>query len=252
MAFTIEDIKVNWLVDGSIPYSEDVVVDAFNEVISTLGQEYLDKLKYKNGVELFGPYITISVIDIGLKMFVLKKGVNNFSLIKKLTSKLEVEKTKGLAELNAIYFLCSAEDIEFELEPQVLRPNKTPSKPDFRLKRLTDSQWTYIEVKQPDTSEENKTVQIVIEKIQKLFDSYDNYLSVEIMLLRIPTENELNLIVSKCSELFNQIDKKQLEIDDLGLIKINQSVSLVYTPSEYIGFLNKPCYASMQTVVGLK
>jgi hypothetical protein len=252
MTYTIDEIKNNWLVEGTIPYSEESVVAAFNEVKMALGQEWLDNMKVNKGVENRGPYITISAVELGLKLLVLKKGVNYISLIKKLLSKLEVEKIKGLAELDAIYFLCNENDIEFELEPQVERLGKTNSHPDFRLKKLTDDKWTFVEVKQPDMSEENKSVRTVIEKIQNLFSSYDNYLSIEIMLLRTPTEEELNIVEKKCLTLFSQKDKRELEIENLGMIKINYSENINYTPSEYIGFVGKPALASMQTIVETK
>lgn len=249
MAYTTEIIKQTWLVDGTIAYSENQVVDAFNEVQVTLGQECLDKIKFNNGIEQFGAQITIFVVELGLKLAVLKRGVNSGSLIAKIKSNLENEVAKGMAELNAIYFICNDPDIDFELEPSVPREGKTPSNPDFRVKKKNSNEWTYVEVKQPDTSEHNIATHTIISKIVSLFQGYTNFLSVEIMLLYIPNEEELNQIVNTCSELFGQNKKTDIEIENLGMIKVNYNESTVYEPFQYHRFKSKPVLAKMQTLV---
>ena len=249
MTYTSDFIKNTWLVEGSVPYSENQVVDAFNEIQNTLGKGWLDRIKFSNGTEMTGPYVTIVAVELGLKLQVLKKGENYDSLITKLLSQNEIERIKGLAELDAICFFCITNDIVFELEPQVSRPGKTSSHPDFRVKKINESEWTYVEVKQPDMSEENKSVQIIIEKIQKLFSGYNNYISLELMLLHIPTEEEISLIENKCSLLFSQADKKEIEIEGLGMIKINYTETILYSPSEYHGFTDKPVFATLNSLV---
>lgn len=249
MTYDIEFIKQTWLVDGVIAYTEKQVVDAFNEVQSTMGQEWLDSLKFTNGIEQIGAQVTISVVELGLKLSLLKKGINYTSLVTKLKSHLDIEVAKGMAELNAIYFICNEIDIDFELEPTVAREGKTPSNPDFRVKKQNVAEWTYIEVKQPDTSEHNMAVQTIIEKIVSLLKGYDNFLSVEIMLLYLPNSEELNLIENNCSLLFNQNQKTEIEIENLGMIKVNHNENINYSPFQYPGFIGKPVLAQMQTIV---
>ena len=51
MTYDNEIIKQTWLVEGTIAYSEEQVVEAFNEVQVTLGQEWLDSIKFSDGTE---------------------------------------------------------------------------------------------------------------------------------------------------------------------------------------------------------
>ncbi len=251
MTYDTEIIKQTWLVDGTIAYSEEQVVDAFNEVQVTLGQEWMDSIKFSDGNEKFGAQITISIVELGLKLSVLKRGINYASLITKIKSNLENEVAKGMAELNAIYFICNELDVDFELEPEVARQGKTPSHPDFRVKKKNVVEWTYVEVKQPDTSEHNIATHDIISKIVSLFQGINSFLSVEIMLLYIPNEEELNQIVNTCSELFRQNKKTETEIENLGMIKVNHNENIIYAPFPYHGFNTKPVLAKMQTQVDI-
>ena len=251
MTYDNEIIKQTWLVEGTIAYSEEQVVEAFNEVQVTLGQEWLDSIKFSDGTEKFGAQITISIVELGLKLSVLKRGINYASLITKIKSNLENEVAKGMAELNAIYFICNEPDIDFELEPQVPRQGKTPSHPDFRVKKKNVVEWTYVEVKQPDTSEHNIATHNIISKIISLFQGINSFLSVEIMLLYIPNEEELNQIVSACSELFGQNKKTELEIENLGMIKVNHNKNIKYEPFPYPGFNTKPVLGKLHTQVDI-
>jgi hypothetical protein len=249
--YDIDYINKNWLIEGAVPYSEEQIVDAFNETLNILGEEWLGKFKLKNGIEQVGTYITISLINIGQQLKILKRGINNESLITKLNSEIETERIKGLAELNAINFLCSDDDIEFELEPQVVRTDKTPSNPDFRLRKKKDKNWVYVEVKQPDTSDENKMVKIIIKKIIKLIETHNDFHSVEIMLLRIPSDKELEIIIDTCSFLFKQKGLNELEIENLGLIVANHIKGVNYYPLEYQGFVDKPVLSQLEAILEL-
>lgn len=249
MSYNIETIKTSWLVVGTIPYSEEQVVIAFNEVYATLGQEALDRVKFIGGIEQHGPHVTIIVVELGLKLGILKKGINFNSLIEKLKSPHENLRKKGMAELNAIYFFCKDGNVDFELEPTVSRVGRTPSMPDFRLKLRSENNWTYVEVKQPDTSEENLAMQTVIQRIVKLFSSNTNILSIEVMLLRIPTEEELVHIEQRCISEYDPNQVKEFEIETLGLIKMSNETNVNYAPTDYKGFIGESVLGTFQTRV---
>ncbi len=249
MTYDIEYIKQNWLLEGSIAYSEEQVLDAFNEVQKTLGQRYLDRIKLPKGNEIKGPSVTISAVELGLKLQVLKKGINYKSLISKLKSSIEVERTKAFAELDSIYFFCKDHDIEFELEPPVIRVGKPPSHPDFRIKKKNESEWIYVEVKQPDTSEENKAVLKTIQRMLNIFQSY-NKLSVEIMLSGIPNEKELTEIEKKCLSIFPINQNVEFQIQNVGFVKISNQVNYIETPTQYSSFTDKPVLIGTQTLIG--
>jgi hypothetical protein len=251
MKYDIEFIKQEWLLQGTIPYSEDQVLAAFNEVQATLGQNYLDRIKFPNGIEIKGPHITMYVVELGLKLQLLRTGINFEPLVVKIKSTIENVRVKAIAELNSIYFLCKDGEVDFELEPTVSRVGRSESHPDFRIKRKGESKWIYIEVKQPDTSDENISVGNIIKRLTNLFDLIENELYVEIMLLGIPSEEELSEIESECVNfLFESNHDYELEMQNLGLIKISTSVNYIVTPTDYPGFKDKPRLSSNKTLIG--
>ena len=71
------------------------------------------------------------------------------------------------------------------------------------------------------------------------------------MLLYIPNEEELNQIVSTCVELFGQNKKTEIEIENLGMIKVNHNENIKYEPFQYPEFKNKPVLAKMETLVNI-
>lgn len=243
MEYTLEYIKQNWLLEGAIPYSENQTIEAFNEVQSTLGDEWLTNIKFRNGFEVSGVLPTLSVVLMGMKLKILKSGINYLSLINKLKSKNTLIVEKGMTELNAIYSICKNEkDIELELEPKVLRQGKDPSFPDFRIKRKGDEEWTYIEVKQPDMSTHNKVALAVMHKVQSLFTHIYEFITLEIVLLHIPTESEIEIIFDTCLKLVKNSNESEQKLPDLGIIKMNHGNPDNFEVKTYAGFENKPMF----------
>jgi hypothetical protein len=243
MEYTLEYIKQNWLVDGAIPYSENQVIEAFNEVQSTLGDDWLSSIKFKNGYELSGVYPTLIVVLLGLKLKTIKKGINHQSLITKLKSKDSQVVEKGLSELDAIYSICKNEDdIELELEPKVLRQGKNTSFPDFRVKRKGDALWTYFEVKEPDISNHNKAAISVMRKVQSLFTHIYEFFTLEIVLLHLPTESEIELIFDACLNLVKNPNESEQALPELGLIKMNFGNPNNFELKTYEGFEDKTMF----------
>jgi hypothetical protein len=246
MSYTLEDIKDNWLVDGTIPFSNEQTLEAFNQIKSSLGDGWLNKIKFNNGNETFGVLPTLTVVLLGLKLATLKKGRNYQSLISKLKSVNPTETKKGLAELDAVYQLCNNEpDLDFELEPTVTRQGKTQSYPDFRVKKKDDAKWTYVEVKQPDMSFYNLTATSIINKIKTLFThSYEKYITLEIVLFRIPTEQEIEIIFNLCIELSKSNKESEHILSDYCLIKMNFGNPNLFSPQTYPALEGKPVYGT--------
>jgi hypothetical protein len=248
MTYTFEYIKEYWLGDGVVAYSPPQIIDSFNEVHTILGPDWLRRMKFSQNTELTGAMPTISVVELGMKLAVLRRGLNYNSLLDKLRSKLDNEIAKEMAEINAIYLLCNEADVEFELEPEVLRAGRDPSYPDFKLKKRESNEWVFVEVKQPDTSEHNLALREIIERIINRISIYENFLSVEIMLLELPSAEQLNEIERTCITLFEQNQITEAEIEHIGLIKVNHNSTVHYAPHDYPGFQGRPVLAQMKGI----
>ena len=230
MSFTIDIIKEKWLVDGTIPYSEEQVVSAFNEVELILGQGWLNNIKFHNGVEGFGPILTIHIVEVGIQVAILRKGINYEKLIPKLLSQNSKDREKAMAELNAVALICGNEnDLEFELEPEVQKQNSTATHPDFRVKKTDEIDWTYVEVKQPDVSDENASVQVIFDRLQELLNQNTDFLTLQILLKHVPSKQEVDLVYNECRNFLNAEFTREKTIEGLGTIKINYG-----QPGEYI------------------
>jgi hypothetical protein len=231
MDLTIDNIKERWLGEGKTPFKTDEIVAGFNQVESTLGSEWLT-----NFTPYFGVLPSMEIVSLGLKLTVLKKGVNYESLITKLKSPTKHSLQKSFAELNAIVTVCENEqDIQFGLEPTV---QGKASRPDFRVKKSSEITWTYVEVKQPDTSAQNHSLALTIQKIIGLFTNTSEFVTLEIILHNTPTDNELNLIFEACVSLSATQSPSETVLENIGVIYINHDKSnfhVIKTPSGFEG-----------------
>ena len=91
---------------------EKIIRDERRElaIIFFIGNRHkINNIKFQKGIESSGPILTIHIIELGIQLAVLKKGVNYENLISKLQASNAKDIEKAMAELNAIALICSNE-----------------------------------------------------------------------------------------------------------------------------------------------
>jgi hypothetical protein len=243
---TINYILSEWLAHGSVMYSEEEAVSAFNRIKEILGEEYLQNIKFQGGGEQKGPHITIQAIELGLKLTSLTKVQNTDRLIEKLK---EPHNLKTLSELSAIHHLSHGLDVIIEIEPITKRLSKSDSKPDFRVKHKEEGNWTYVEVKQPDDSEEKNAISDVFKSISPLIKNFTFDLSVELILWRRPSSSELSWLITEIEKSITHYEDQIKTLEDLGVLHLSKTRNFIEKPTEITKSEEYSAYLSQNQII---
>jgi len=195
MPWTWDEIKRVWLRDVQItdPPAE-VWVDHFNVVERYFGRDWLDHSRFKNGVETWGPEPALYLGSQGARLACLDGVPGADHLIERLRRRDD----DAWAELTALWLLKSADlDVLIEVEPRV--PGLS-SVPDFRARRGSDV-WTYVEVTQPNMSEEHQRLNQILARLGGLLDAVPGRYALEVFLRRAPSTDELQFITRRIPDI---------------------------------------------------
>ncbi len=152
---------------------------------------------------------------MGLHLFALDGLLRSEKLIKKIRQ----GDASAEAELEAIYLVRPAQDIEVELEP----PVNGGRVPDFRV-REKSGDWIYAEVTFPDWSKANERARAVLARVTELVYGIKKTFTLEVFLRQEPTDEQLKGILAVLPDFCNQEGVQQQELPDgVGLIFLNNS-----------------------------
>ena len=207
-----EDIDRDYLLGQPILVSKEKVVDAFNLVDELLGKKWINR----NFTNKVGPLPTLSVVVMGEMLKIIKscKGANN------LIDKLKNDDRSAKSEIESI-FIVSPSEIDVEIEPEVSIRN-TKRMPDFRIKK-NNQDWVYVEVTSPNTSERNVLIQVIMNQITCNIETLQESTSVDILLDRDPSAEEIEQIIDKIKTLSRNNKPNEYSLSDLGRVEINMS-----------------------------
>jgi hypothetical protein len=224
MPWTWKRIEKEWLADGRVAHISEVTIDSFKEVERVLGAGWIDDVRKKGR----GSIPAASIVGTGQQLRSLRRVVNPADIVQKLRD----DNRSAWGELAAIHALAGhREDVEIEVGPEVKVKGK-PKKPDFRL-RCNGDAWTYVEVSRPNTSEERRHLQTIMNRITTVLSTVEGHYVLEVYLRREPTPDELDIIIERGTDLCRQSGVVQEDLpNQLGLLVTNDMPIGVVIPKE--------------------
>jgi hypothetical protein len=216
MSWTYDEIADEWLAGGAIAVGPQQVVAAFDRCERVFGREWINKSR---GTSI-GPLPTLHVVAMGTRLACLDGVVGAQGLIDKLVR----EEQSAAAELHAIHLLRSNCPTEVELFPKI-HVRGRQREPDLRI-RSEEDPWVYVEVAQPDASEDYGRVMTILNVLSGVIEQVTRSLDLEIFLRREPKDDELCVTVERILAFTSAVDAGEEELaDGLGLLTLKTQPS---------------------------
>lgn len=216
VAWTVEAIEQSRLgaPAGSLALDPRLVVEAFSRVEERLGRSWLEEAHTSSGEIILGAGSTLRVVAMGQQLSALEGVARSETLVEKIRR----HDVSAEAELQAIYLVRYAQDVEVELEPPV-----GGRLADFRA-REKGGTWIYVEVTFPDWSRATERAQTLRGRIAEVVHRIKKTFTVEVFLRRQPDDVELNAILAAVPDFCNQEGVRRQELpSNLGLLFLNNS-----------------------------
>lgn len=242
--WTLELIESEWLRGGKIAVSPQAVVDAFNRVECLLGREWMTGCRGSTGTA-FGTAPTLGVVNMGQRLGVLE-GVRNPD---HLLEKLRCGDRSASAELTALYLIRSGKsDIRAELEPEVTVVGRN-KKPDFRVS-LPGETDTFVEVTQPNLSEEEGQAQKILTAIAGVIQGIKKRFALEIFLRRVPSDAEAETIKARLPGFCREEGVHREDLGELGFLLLNKDSPGQIVLHDHDGEENRPRIGEARVITG--
>ena len=217
MAWTVERIQSEWLVDGQIAVPPAAAVAAFERVERELGLERMDALRNPpGGGEVRGPGITLTVVDWGRHLM----AADGVAGAERVLERVKAGDASAWAELSALYLLRGDDSsIEAEFYPPV-----GTREADIRV-REAGAEWIYVEVTQPDTSDADKHAADILATMTAPVANASRNISLEILLDRQPDSTEMRALVQRVEDVCAAGTASREELSEgLGLLVVRPAV----------------------------
>jgi hypothetical protein len=214
--WTTEIITRDWLGGAAIAVPSEDVLSAFFRCERMLGSDWIERARAGTP----GTMPTLNVVAMGQRLAYIENLPNNGTLIERLRK----GEAAAHAELRAICVLSVASRPEIELYPTAL-VGKSERVPDFRARRSDAKPWTFVEVTQPDTSEEHEDLAAQAHSVVNLVEKIKRPFALEIFLRREPDDfTAFRDHVEACclASPDSNITVKQELTDGLGLMIFNE------------------------------
>lgn len=166
-----------------------------------------------------------------------------------LLEKLRRGDQAASAELTAIYLIRSGRpDVGVELEPEVWIAGRH-KRPDFLLS-LAGEPDTYVEVTQPNLSEEEKQAQGILEGIVEAVKGIKRGFALEVFLRCVPTDTEAEMIRSRIPVFCMQDGIHREDLGDLGFLVLNQDAPGTIELRSHDGEVSRPRIGVIGAIAG--
>ena len=244
MAWTWEQIEQDWLGDGRIAVPHAAAVDAFNRVERVLGREWMTGCRGSTG-NAAGTAPTLCVVTKGQLLLSLD-GVRD---TEKLLDKIRRGDHSATAELTGIYLLSSGRtDTTVELEPEVSVAGRN-KRPDFCIS-LSGVDGAFVEVTQPNMSEDQVVAHTVLERITAEATRIKKGFALEAFLRRVPTEQEVTEIIARLPTFCIQDGTHRQDLGNLGFLMLNLDTPGRVEVRSHEGEENRPRLCQAKAISG--
>lgn len=233
MPYLWNNIVKDWLLNQSLDYEPEEIVDAFNQVEKTMGPSWIG-LTFGT---TRGIWNAISIIELGKMLVEVEKTPNGSKLINKIRENYlnSIKQSAVGRKIGPSQFKASAGSHELahslqvarliahyrrhsynvEIEPELM-VNGRRRFPDLRVK--SDSKWIYAEVVCPGFSKETQEIYETLNRISNFEDQIMDRV-IEVYLYKDPSEHEVKQIIDTC-KLLAQRDLQPQESNLRGIAQI--------------------------------
>ena len=228
MPYDWSTIEALWLGDSRVAIPPSRLLDGFNTAESHLGVEWVERHRVTGDVVTMGSWATLPVAVTGLKL----RAVESAPGFANLLSRLRANDSAAYSELSGS-FLCirGLNTIRLEFGAPVQVGERT-RRPDFRL-ALGASVWTHVEVTTPNRSEATRRAEALIQAIAERMMTLPAGATIETLLLRDPSPEELERLVHKTIALATTKQVLTEEIGDLAIVTVNRLPPGIMEPQNY-------------------
>lgn len=209
--WTVEKIERELLLADieTIVRPAQTIVEAINRAHRMLGAEWVASESIHKGLAS-----AMRIVGMGLRL----ETIEGLPRSEELLQKLRQQDSSADAELTGIHLLCSrSPDVAVELFPAV-----RTREADFRVRKGIE-EWTTVEVTQATESKEQKRLNEILKRLTAAFGPLDCPFSLEVILQREPTEDEITRLCETLPQFcFDRESKTAHLIDGLGMLLLNQ------------------------------
>lgn len=212
MPFEWKEIENNWLYSLPISHPKETMVDSFNAVEEWFGAEFFNNYRGTRGQYFIALIMDLSelVEKIGSGNFIIP---NNGEIMRNIKNN-EIRRSDTIIRLAAHYL---RQNYFVESEPKVIVNTKIKL-PD--LKVCLKNNCIFIEESSYNTSERQKELFSLMEKMASILDSLEKSIWIEVSILKDNlTKEEIKKIMEKSIELSNSPKQPQIKDKD-GIYKI--------------------------------
>jgi hypothetical protein len=211
MTWTIEKIERDLLLAevGTIVRPAGTIVEAVNRAERMLGTEWIASQSIHKGLAS-----AMRIVGMGLRL----QAIEGLSRSNELLEKLSQLDSSADSELTGIYLFRSGSPcVEVELFPAV-----GTREADFRMRKGVED-WTTVEVTQATVSKEQKRLHDMLKRLTTAFRSLEGSFSLEVILLREPSEDEVAGLCDTLPQFCLGGEPKTAHLlDGMGVLLLNQ------------------------------
>ena len=176
MPFTWDVIETKWSFGLLMPYSRKEVINSFNIVEDSFGSSLFDNYNF-----IRGAFFVTLIVSLGKILEETKTGKCTIPLDGEIFNKIRKNDLYSVSTLIMLsaHYLRTGLSVEFEPEVMVKEEIK---RPDMRVK--FDNNWIYVEETRLQSSQRQKHIHSVIDRICNLTESINQSVNIEVILLR--------------------------------------------------------------------
>lgn len=247
MPWTFDEIERDWLRRARIAYPPDAVAEAFDLVERKLGRTWMEQSRTHSGSISWGAAPTLNIVCMG-QMLAALEGADGAD---KVVARIKGADRSAYAELTAVYLLRGRRpSVALELGPEAMVGGAT-RRPDIRFRRTPEEPWMYVEVTQPDMSEDQGRVQALMTRFANLVRPVKKPFAMEIFLRREPTEVEAEALGKRVPELCVLEGAVTEELPDgLGFLFLNSTKPGLVTLEDPPGEEKRPRLGMAMAITG--
>jgi hypothetical protein len=217
MPYSLEVIQQVWLGNSPVTVALPRIIEGFNIAERHLGNDWVEDQRDRPGHALSGAMAVLPVFSMGVRLLAVEQAAG-FS---RLLARLRLGDRAAISELAAAHLAVRGlNDVQVQFETPVQVGDRVKV-PDFCLSK--DNCSVFVEVTAPDRSDAAKMAQVFLGKVLFRFENHPKPLSAHVLLLREPSDEDIDTIVSVISRLSVEINACFEEIPEIAIVGTNHT-----------------------------
>ncbi len=245
MNWTFEEIQQDWLAGGSLAFTPETIVAAFDRAERILGLEWIRNSRVQQGGLVRGAHPTFVIVSMGVRL----ASIEDLTDTDRLIDGLKANDSSAASELSAIYLLRYRHPLETQLYPVVTVGGRNRI-PDLRIRSQEES-WVYTEVTRASESDAQKQSLTILSRLTNLVRRVEKSFALEVYLVREPSDAEMDCLEDKIFQFCQEDGEREEDLPGLGRLMLTDSIpGQVIVPSVQGNGENTIRLAMVQVISG--